>query len=111
MMAAIRDDFVGVLHVYVGGNSVFLRAGELVPEGAQVREDVLAGEVEGAQENQNENSKNTDVQPNGPAGEGDENMPDDGDSREAWNAYAESVGVNPAEYSKKEALIEALKAQ
>ena len=36
-------------------------------------------------------------------------MPAEGASREDWNIYAESVGVNPAEFSKKESLIEALK--
>lgn len=104
-MAAIRKDFVGVVHVYVDGESVFLAAGDDVPEGVRVREDVLAGDGDDIAE---------DPEPATPAeagqeSEGDNDLPAVSDSREVWNTYAESVGFDPSLYSKKEALIEALK--
>lgn len=111
-MAVIREDFVGVVHVYVNGESVFLGAGDEVPEGVRVREDVLAGSCDVASD---EVDQDADVD----GGDGrkadadvdvaDEDMPADSDSREAWNTYAESIGFDPSPYSKKEALIEALK--
>ena len=111
-MAVIREDFVGVVHVYVTGESDFLGAGDEGPEGVRVREDVLAGSGDVASD---EVDQDADVD----GGDGqkadadvdvaDEDMPADSDSREAWNTYAESVGFDPSPYSKKEALIEALK--
>ena len=111
-MAVIREDFVGVVHVYSGGESVFLHAGEEVPKGVRVREDVLAGPGEVVSD---EVDQDADID----VGDGEdqradtgvdvEGMPADSDSREAWNTYAESVDFDPSPYSKKEALIEALK--
>lgn len=110
-MAAIRKDFVGVVHVYVDGESVFLAAGDEVPEGAQIRGDVLAG---GGDDIADEPAPEPEPEPAalaeaGPEGEGDDDLPEVSDSREAWNTYAESIGFDPSPYSKKEALIEALK--
>lgn len=118
-MDAIRKDLVGVVHVYVGEESVFLRAGDEVPEGLQVREDVLAesGDPHGVAASQAvqeagtvDDGKHPDAEVAEAGGDvPDEDLPAEYDSREAWNAYAESVGFDPSLYSKKEALIEALK--
>ena len=109
-MRSIRKSLAGVVHVYVDGQSVFLSAGDAVPDGVAIREDVLATEEieeapalpEPAEEtDETETASEDDAQ--------DDEMPAEGASREEWNIYAESVGVNPAEFSKKESLIEALK--
>lgn len=110
-MAVIREDFVGVVHIYVDGDSVFLRAGDEVPEGVEVRGDVLAGDSDDIAD---ELAPELDTEPVPPIGsesgvDGDDDLPAITDSREAWNAYAESIGVDPSPFSKKEALIEALK--
>lgn len=108
-MAAIRDDFVGVVHVYVDGDSVFLRAGNEVPEGVQVRGDVLAGDGDDIADKPDPDPDQEPAAPAGDEQEGADDLPADTDSREAWNTYAESIGFDPSPYSKKEALIEALK--
>lgn len=128
-MAKIKDDLVGVVHVYVDGESVFLSAGAEVPAGAKVREGLLsvdsvvapkdygqggvsAAESAAAAESASDAADSAISAASSVADtaiNSDDGMPDEGDSREAWNIYAESVGVNPAEYSKKEYLIEALK--
>ena len=109
-MRSIKKNLAGVVHVYVDGQSVFLSAGDSVPEGVAIREDVLAtDEVDEApalperaeETDETETASEDDAQ--------DDEMPAEGASREEWNIYAESVGVNPAEFSKKESLIEALK--
>ena len=109
-MRSIKKNLAGVVHVYVDGQSVFLSAGYSVPDGVVIREDVLAtDEVDEApalperaeETDETETASEDDAQ--------DDEMPAEGASREEWNIYAESVGVNPAEFSKKEFLIEALK--
>lgn len=107
-MAAIRRDLVGVVHVYLQGESVFLAAGDQVPEGAKIRGDVVAGDGDDiADEPAPEESPAPEPEPV-PEGVGDD-LPAVAGSREAWNAYAESVGFDPSPYTRKEALIEALK--
>lgn len=109
-MRSIKKNLAGVVHVYVHGQAVFLSAGDSVPDGVVIREDVLAtDEVDEApalperaeETDEPETASEDDAQ--------DDEMPAEGASREEWNIYAESVGVNPAEFSKKEFLIEALK--
>lgn len=109
-MRSIKKNLAGVVHVYVDGQAVFLSAGDAVPDGVVIREDVLATDevdeapalLEHAEEtDETETASEDDAQ--------DDEMPAEGASREEWNIYAESVGVNPAEFSKKEFLIEALK--
>ena len=109
-MRSIKKNLAGVVHVYVDGQAVFLSAGDAVPDGVVIREDVLATDAvdeapalpERAEEtDETETASEDDAQ--------DDEMPAESDSREEWNIYAESVGVNPAEFSKKEFLIEALK--
>lgn len=109
-MRSIKKNLAGVVHVYVDGQAVFLSAGDSVPDGVVIREDVLATDEadeapalpERAEEtDETETTSEDDAQ--------DDEMPAEGASREEWNIYAESVGVNPAEFSKKEFLIEALK--
>lgn len=109
-MRSIKKNLAGVVHVYVDGQAVFLSAGDSVPDGVVIREDVLAtDEVDEAlalperaeETDETETASEDDAQ--------DDEMPAESDSREEWNIYAESVGVNPAEFSKKESLIEALK--
>ena len=109
-MRSIKKNLAGVVHVYVDGQAVFLSAGDSVPDGVVIREDVLATDevdeapalTERAEEtDETETASEDDAQ--------DDEMPAEGASREEWNIYAESVGVNPAEFSKKESLIEALK--
>ncbi|NME89562.1 hypothetical protein [Corynebacterium stationis] len=109
-MRSIKKNLAGVVHVYVDGQAVFLSAGDAVPDGVVIREDVLAtDEVDEAlalperaeETDETETASEDDAQ--------DDEMPAESDSREEWNIYAESVGVNPAEFSKKESLIEALK--
>ena len=109
-MRSIKKNLAGVVHVYVDGQAVFLSAGDSVPDGVVIREDVLAtDEVDEApalperaeETDETETASEDDVQ--------NDEMPAEGASREEWNIYAESVGVNPAEFSKKEFLIEALK--
>ena len=109
-MRSIKKNLAGVVHVYVDGQAVFLSAGDSVPDGVVIREDVLAtDEVDEAlalperaeETDETETASEDDAQ--------DDEMPAEGASREEWNIYAESVGVNPAEFSKKEFLIEALK--
>lgn len=110
-MRSIRKNLIGVVHVYVGGQSVFLGAGDAVPEGVAIREDVLATSEDAAE------TESLEVEPVEETTEavpelGEEihdGMPAESASREEWNIYAESAGVNPAEFSKKEFLIEALK--
>lgn len=110
-MSAIREDFVGVVHVYVDGESTFLSAGDVVPEGVQVRDDVLAvaSEDHVVEDVDQVLDVVADAAPEADTAINFEDMPAEGDSREVWNTYAESVGFNPSPYSKKEALIEALK--
>ena len=109
-MRSIKKNLAGVVHVYVDGQAVFLSAGDSVPDGVVIREDVLVtDEVDEApalperaeETDETETASEDDAQ--------DDEMPAEGASREEWNIYAESVGVNPAEFSKKEFLIEALK--
>ena len=109
-MRSIKKNLAGVVHVYVDGQAVFLSAGDAVPDGVVIREDVLVtDEVDEApalperaeETDETETASEDDAQ--------DDEMPAEGASREEWNIYAESVGVNPAEFSKKEFLIEALK--
>lgn len=102
-MAEIREDFVGVVHIYVDGDSVFLRAGDEVPEGVEVRGDVLASDGDDLAD------EPVPEQDPEPVADSDDDLPAITDSREVWNAYAESIGVDPSPFSKKEALIEALK--
>lgn len=118
-MAAIREDLGGVVHVYVDGEAVFLGAGEEVPGGVRVREDVLAGsgdvvsddvdQVADADSDDGVAEEVSTVDADDDAAADDEDLPADTDSREVWNTYAESVGFDPSPYSKKESLIEALK--
>lgn len=110
-MSKIREDFAGVVHIYVNGDSVFLRAGDSVPDGVSVPNKVLVESGEAAKPEEKPKDETPKDEESKQPESNNDGLPDDGDSREAWNAYAESVGVNPAEYSKKEALIEALKAQ
>lgn len=112
-MRSIKKNLIGVVHVYSAGQSIFLRACDDVPEGVDIREDVLATSVDPASD-----VESVDAQPDAESDEAESadsdddqvnEMPAEGASREAWNTYAESVGVNPAEFSKKDSLIEALK--
>lgn len=109
-MRSIKKNLAGVVHVYVDGQAVFLSAGDSVPDGVVIREDVLAtDEVDEAPALP---ERAEEIDETGTASEDDaqdDEMPAEGASREEWNIYAESVGVNPAEFSKKEFLIEALK--
>jgi hypothetical protein len=54
-------------------------------------------------------AEHTAPQPEGEAGEEDEGLAHSA-SREEWNAYADSLGLNSSEYSNKEDLIEAVEA-
>ena len=106
-MRSIKKNLAGVVSVYVDGQSVFLSAGDAVPEGVTIREDVLA--TEEIEEALAPTEETTDAEAELVDDVHDDEMPAESDSREEWNIYAESVGVNPAEFSKKESLIEALK--
>ena len=106
-MRSIKKNLAGVVHVYVDGQSVFLSAGDAVPDGVVIREDVLA--TEEIEEALSPTEETTDGEAELVDDVHDDEMPAESDSREEWNIYAESVGVNPAEFSKKESLIEALK--
>lgn len=106
-MRSIKKNLAGVVHVYVDGQAVFLSAGDAVPDGVVIREDVLA--IEEIEEALAPTEETTDGEAELVDDVHDDEMPAEGASREEWNIYAESVGVNPAEFSKKESLIEALK--
>lgn len=106
-MRSIKKNLAGVVSVYVNGQSVFLSAGDSVPEGVTIREDVLATEENEEALVPAEETIAAEAELVGDVH--DDEMPAEGASREEWNIYAESVGVNPAEFSKKESLIEALK--
>lgn len=106
-MRSIKKNLAGVVSVYVDGQSVFLSAGDAVPEGVAIREDMLA--IEEIEEALAPTEETTDGEAELVDDVHDDEMPAESDSREEWNIYAESVGVNPAEFSKKESLIEALK--
>lgn len=111
-MRSIKKNLAGVVSVYVDGQSVFLSAGDAVPEGVTIREDVLATEESEealAPAAPEPAEGTTDAEAELVDDVHDDEMPAESDSREEWNIYAESVGVNPAEFSKKESLIEALK--
>lgn len=109
-MRSIKKTLVGVVHVYVDGQSVFLSAGDAVSEGVVIREDVLAtDEVDEAPALPEPEEETPDAEAEPVDEVHEDEMPAEGASREEWNIYAESVGVNPAEFSKKESLIEALK--
>lgn len=109
-MRSIKKNLAGVVHVYVDGQAVFLSAGDAVPDGVVIREDVLAtDEVDEAPAAPEPAEGTTDAEAEPVDEVHDDEMPAESDSREEWNIYAESVGVNPAEFSKKESLIEALK--
>ena len=111
-MRSIKKNLAGVVHVYVDGQAVFLSAGDSVPDGVVIREDVLATEEieeELAPAVLEPEAETPGVEAALVGDVHDDEMPAESDSREEWNIYAESVGVNPAEFSKKESLIEALK--
>lgn len=109
-MRSIKKNLAGVVHVYVDGQAVFLSAGDSVPDGVVIREDVLATDEVGEAPALPERAEETDETETASEDDAqDDEMPAEGASREEWNIYAESVGVNPAEFSKKEFLIEALK--
>ena len=109
-MRSIKKNLAGVVHVYVDGQAVFLSAGDSVPDGVVIREDVLAADEVDEAPALSERAEETDETETASEDDAqDDEMPAEGASREEWNIYAESVGVNPAEFSKKEFLIEALK--
>ena len=109
-MRSIKKNLAGVVHVYVDGQAVFLSAGDSVPDGVVIREDVLATDEVDEAPALHERAEETDETETASEDDAqDDEMPAEGASREEWNIYAESVGVNPAEFSKKEFLIEALK--
>lgn len=113
-MPNIREDLVGVVHLYVDGESYYLSAGDEVPGDVKIREDVLAGSTPLPEEGFTEAPAEpvTDVDEVADIDEAlvpDEDMPAESAPREAWNTYAESIGFDPSPYSKKETLIEALK--
>lgn len=110
-MANIREDLVGVVHTYVTGQSVYLRAGAPVPEGARVGDHVLpqAGAVESDDEVSGEEPEQVDDQ--GADAEPEDvpaEYPGDNASRAELDAYASALGIDPAEFRTKDDLIEAI---
>lgn len=83
MGSKIREDFVGVTHVYGdGGDTIVLAAGDKVPDGYVVGDHL----IEASSEDETDPSK-----PETPAGPPPRSGK--GSGLEAWTAHAESVGV------------------
>lgn len=87
-MTRIRRDLIGTVLVRVGRKKVFLAAGDQVPEGVDVRPELLE-KVEAGAARQH------------PGVEA---------SRKELDVFARSVGVDPKEYRTKSALLAALEA-
>lgn len=94
-MARIDKAFEGVVYTRINGLVHTLRAGDEVPAGANIGEHLLGGGT--ATETVEEYDDAVVIE-----------YPGDNATREALNAYAEYIGLDPDEYSNKSDLVAAI---